>query len=271
MGKSGKAGIQDRPDEPVVELPAQLEPGNEFSHETSLQGEVENFINRLACRGITGMMPYLVHLDVGCRSEDGDSMGKVICDISISADGYAAGPGQTQEKPFGDGPTDLLHAWMFETPDENKTEVDQITAAGATVMGRNMFGPVRGEWDVEWRGWWGENPPYHNPVFVLTHYPHDSLTMEGGTTFNFVTDGIHSALDQARAAAGEQDVAIAGGAGTVNQYLAAGLIDELRTHISPVILGAGERLFDGVSAQKLEVVSARVASLVTHITYRPSS
>ncbi len=195
-------------------------------------------------------------------------MGKVVCDISISADGFAAGPGQTQEKPFGDGPTDLLHAWMFETADENKAEVDQITAVGANVMGRNMFGPIRGEWDSDWRGWWGENPPYHNPVFVLTHYPRDPVPMEGGTTFNFVTDGIHAALDQARAAAGERDIAIAGGAATVNQYLAAGLIDELRTHIAPVTLGTGERLFDGVGPQKLEVISARTTSLVTHINYR---
>jgi dihydrofolate reductase len=159
--------------------------------------------------------------------------GKVVCDISISADGYVAGPGQTADKPFGDGPVDLLHAWMFDTPDENKAEVDQITSAGAYVMGRNMFGPDRGAWDLDWKGWWGDDPPYHAPVFVLTHHPRDPVTMRGGTTFTFVTDGIHAALDQARAAAGQRDVAIAGGAATVNQYLAAGLIDELRTHIPP--------------------------------------
>jgi dihydrofolate reductase len=194
--------------------------------------------------------------------------GKVVCDISISADGYVAGPGQTADRPFGDGPVDLLHAWMFDTPDENKAEVDQLTSAGAYVMGRNMFGPVRGEWDLDWKGWWGDDPPYHAPVFVLTHHPRDPLTMLGGTTFTFVTDGIHSALDQARAVAGERDVAIAGGAATVNQYLAAGVIHELRTHIAPVTLGAGERLFDGVGPRHLELLSARSASLVTHVGYR---
>ena len=140
----------------------------------------------------------------------------VFCDISISADGYVAGPGQTADKPFGDGPIDRLHAWMFDTPDENKAEVDQVVDAGAFVMGRNMFGPDRGDWDLSWMGWWGENPPYHAPVFVLTHRPRDPLPMQGGTTFTFVTDGIHSALDQARKAAGDRDVAIAGGAATVN-------------------------------------------------------
>lgn len=193
---------------------------------------------------------------------------KVVCDISISADGYAAGPGQTADKPFGDGPVDRLHAWMFDTPGENKAEIDQITSVGAFVMGRNMFGPVRGEWDLGWRGWWGEDPPYHAPVFVLTHHPREPLTMQGGTTFTFVIDGIGSALDQARKAAGDRDVAIAGGAATINQYLAAGLIDELRTHIAPATLGAGERLFDGVPPLHLELLTVRGASLVTHISYR---
>jgi dihydrofolate reductase len=136
---------------------------------------------------------------------------KVFCDISISADGYVAGPGQTAEKPFGDGPVDRLHAWMFDTPDENKAEIDQVVAAGAFVMGRNMFGPGRSEWDLSWQGWWGDNPPYHAPVFVLTHHPREPLTMEGGTTFTFVTGGIDPALDQGRLAAGDRDVAIAGG------------------------------------------------------------
>ena len=193
---------------------------------------------------------------------------RVVCDISVSADGYVAGPGQTADKPFGDGPVDRLHAWMFETPDENTAEVDRISSADAYVMGRNMFGPVRGDWDLDWRGWWGENPPYHAPVFVLTHHPRDPLTMQGGTTFTFVTDGISSALEQARVAAGDRDIAIAGGAATVNQCLAAGLIDELRTHIAPVTLGAGERLFDGVPPLRLELLAVRPASLVTHISYR---
>jgi dihydrofolate reductase len=151
---------------------------------------------------------------------------RVVCDISIAADGYVAGPGQTAEKPFGDGAVDRLHAWMVDTPDENQAEADRIVSAGAFVMGRNMFGPVRGDWDLSWMGWWGENPPYHAPVFVLTHHSRDPLTMQGGTTFTFVTDGIDSALDQARKAAGDRDVAIAGGAATVNQYLAAGLVDQ---------------------------------------------
>ena len=194
-------------------------------------------------------------------------MGKVLCDMSISADGYAAGPNQTRDRPFGDGPVDRLHAWMFDTPDENAAEVSEIVNAGAFVMGRNMFGPIRGEWDLDWTGWWGDDPPYHGPVFVLTHHPREPLTMQGGTTFNFVTHGIESALAQARAAAGDRNVAIAGGAATVNQYLRGGHIDELRTHVVPVTLGAGERLFDGVQAQSLELISSRGASLVTHITY----
>jgi dihydrofolate reductase len=192
---------------------------------------------------------------------------KVFCDISISADGYVAGPGQTAEKPFGDGPVDRLHAWMFDTPDENKAEIDQVVAAGAFVMGRNMFGPGRGGWDLSWNGWWGDNPPYHAPVFVLTHHSREPLAMEGGTTFTFVTDGIESALDQARKAAGDRDVAIAGGAATINQYLAAGLIDEIRIHIAPVTVGAGERLFDGLPPLNLEIIAVRGASLATHISY----
>jgi dihydrofolate reductase len=195
-------------------------------------------------------------------------MGKVVCDVAVSVDGFVAGPNQTREKPFGDGPVERLHAWMFETPDENKAEVDEIVNAGAFVMGRNMFGPIRGEWDLDWQGWWGDEPPYHGPVFVLTHYPREPLTMQGGTTFTFVTDGIESALTQARAAAGDRNVAIAGGAATINQYLGAGHIDELRVHIAPVVLGAGERLFDSVAPQELELVPARQASLVTHTVYR---
>src|SRR4030095_15577683 len=187
---------------------------------------------------------------------------KVFCNISISADGYVAGRGQTAEKPFGDGPVDQLHAWMFDTPDENEAELDQILDAGAFVMGRNMFGPIRGEWDdLSWTGWWGEDPPYHAPVFVLTHHPRDPVTMQGGTTFTFVTDGIHSALDQARKAAGDRDVAIAGGAATVNQYLAAGLVDALRIHVAPCTFG-------GVPPLQLEVLGVRAASLTTHISYR---
>lgn len=192
----------------------------------------------------------------------------VVCDVSISADGYVAGPDQSREKPLGDGRADRLHAWMFDTPDENKAEIDGILSAGAFVMGRNMFGPIRGEWDLDWNGWWGDEPPYHAPVFVLTHHPREPLTMQGGTTFTFVTDGIESALAQARAAAAGRDAAIAGGAATINQYLRAGLIDELRTHIAPITLGTGERLFEDVPGLNLQLVSSRYASLVTHITYR---
>ena len=195
-------------------------------------------------------------------------MGKVFSDLGVTADGFATGLNQREEAPFGDIDETWLHGWMFETPDENRAEIDAIVDSGATIMGRNMFGPVRGEWDREWRGWWGPNPPYHNHVFVLTHFPQDPIEMEGGTTFHFVTDGIHSALEQARAAAGDLDISVAGGPGTVNQFLTAGLLDELRLHITPFILGEGVRVFEGVPPQALERVSVRTASLVTHVTYR---
>jgi dihydrofolate reductase len=210
-------------------------------------------------------------------------MSKVTSDLSISADGYSAGPNQTEQRPFGDdggdGWGDRLHSWIFENPEEDLAGGDsnvqaaaaggETTAPGAFVMGRNMFGPVRGEWDREWNGWWGDDPPYHVPVFVLTHYPRDPQPMDGGTTFHFVSDGIESALKQAREAAGDRDVAIQGGASTINQYLAAGLIDELRLHIVPLTLGAGTRLFDGVPPLKLEQLESPPAkSSVTHVTYR---
>jgi dihydrofolate reductase len=196
-------------------------------------------------------------------------MGIVYSDIAVSADGFAAGINQREEKPLGEIDESWLHSWMFNAYEENRAEVDAIVHSGATIMGRNMFGPVRGEWDRDWRGWWGDEPPYHGPVFVLTHYPHDPIEMEGGTTFHFVTDGIHSAFERARAAAGDRNISIAGGASTVNQYLAAGLLDELRLHVTACILGAGERVFDGVPMQALERVSVRATSLVTHMTYRP--
>ena len=142
---------------------------------------------------------------------------------------------------------------------------------GATIMGRNMFGPIRGPWeDEEWKGWWGDDPPYHHPVFVLTHHAREPIEMQGGTTFNFVTDGIASAVDRARTAAGPGSVAIAGGATTINQYLAAGLIDELRLHLVPFTAGVsgGSRIFDGVPAIDFDVVSARDTQYVTHLTYR---
>lgn len=200
------------------------------------------------------------------------SKGSVIANITISADGYVAGPNQTEERPFGDdggdGFGDRLHAWMFENREENRTEIDQVAAYEAVIMGRNMFGPVRGEWDRQWNGWWGDDPPFQSAVFVLTHYAREPQPMDGGTTYHFVTDGIESALGQARAAAGEGDVAILGGASTINQYLAAGLVDELRLHIAPLTLGDGARLFDGVPPLNLEQVTARAASSVVHATYR---
>jgi dihydrofolate reductase len=201
-----------------------------------------------------------------------DGVGRVIGEITISIDGYSAGLNQTEERPFGDdggdGTGDKLHAWMFDTPEESRAERDQFAAAKAFIMGRNMFGPVRGEWDRQWNGWWGQDPPFHAPVFVLTHHARDPQPMDGGTTYHFVTDGIESALAQARAAAGDGDVLIAGGATTINEYLAAGLVDELRLHIVPLTLGAGTRLFEGVPPLKLEQVRSRAASLVTHVTYR---
>ena len=192
---------------------------------------------------------------------------RVTCDISVSADGFAAGPNQSLEHPLGEG-GERLHRWMIEMPDENAAEIAAIVEAGAYIMGRNMFGPGRGEWDDEWTGWWGDEPPYHAPVFVLTHHPRAPLTMEGGTTFTFVTDGIESALEQAHAAAGEKSVAFAGGASTVRQYLAAGLIDELRLHTAPVVQVTGERLLAGLDDLTLEQVSSIDAELVTHVTYR---
>ena len=192
-------------------------------------------------------------------------MTTVTCDITVSADGYAAGVNQSLEHPLGEG-GELLHAWRGD--DENAVESAAVTEAGAYIMGRNMFGPGRGEWDMEWTGWWGEDPPYHAPVFVLTHYPRATLAIQGGTTFTFVTDGIDSALEQARAAAGEKSVAIAGGAATVRQYLSALLVDELRLHIAPVVQGAGEPVLAGLSDLNLERVSSVEREHVTHVTYR---
>jgi dihydrofolate reductase len=195
-------------------------------------------------------------------------MSKVTCDMGMSIDGYVAGPNQSLDAPFGEGVDDnTLHRWMFDTADENATELAAITDAGAFIMGRNMFGPGRGQWDLDWTGWWGPEPPYKAPVFVLTHFEREPVEMAGGTTYHFVTTGIEDALRQARAAAGDRNVAIAGGAATVNQYLAAGLVDELRLHVAPVLLGRGERLFEGVGRTVLTQVGARSTPLVTHLTY----
>ena len=197
-------------------------------------------------------------------------MGIVTADISVTLDGYGAGPNQRLAAPFGDIDESRLHPWMFEHADENSAEIAAITEASAYIMGRNMFSPGRGEWDLSWKGWWGDDPPYHAPVFVLTHHAREPLPMEGGTTFNFVTDGIESALDQACAAAGSGNIAIAGGATTINQYLAAGLIDELRLHVVPFVadVKGGSRMFDGIGPTALDVVAARHTPHVTHLTYR---
>jgi dihydrofolate reductase len=198
-------------------------------------------------------------------------MTQVTCDIGISLDGISAGLHQSLERPFGDGVGggEQLHAWMFEHAAAHQTERAAITAAGAFIMGRHMFTPGRGKWDLGWRGWWGEDPPYHAPVFVLTHHEREPLEMEGGTTFHFVTGGPQEALDRAREAAGDRSVSVAGGATTINQYLAADQIDELRLHIAPVVLDVeGVRLFDGVGQRPLKAVGGRVTPEVTHLVLR---
>ena len=200
-------------------------------------------------------------------------MTRVTLDMTISLDGFVAGPKQSLENPLGAN-GDRLHRWMFEAAAENAAEVEAIVSSGAYIMGRNMFGPIRGEWilgdddEIDWNGWWGPEPPYHGPVFVLTNHPRPLLVMKGGTTFTFVTEGIESALTQAIASSPDGTVSIAGGASIVRQYLEAGLVDELRLHLAPVLLGSGERLFDGLSIGELEPLTARATALVTHLAYR---
>jgi dihydrofolate reductase len=194
--------------------------------------------------------------------------------MSISADGYVAGPGQSQEHPLGVG-GEALHGWHLgpnqDHPVNRQVVSDMMDGIGATIMGRNMFGPIRGEWgNSDWTGWWGDNPPYHCPVYVLTHHEHDSIEMAGGTTFHFVTDGIEAAYAMARAAAGDQAISIAGGASCARQAIQAGLVDEIDLQINPVILGAGERLLDGLEAGRptLELVRVLQAPGVAHVRYR---
>jgi len=198
-------------------------------------------------------------------------MPKVTSGLTISLDGFGAGLNQSFEKPFGDNfEADLLDRWMFDEPEKHHhtKEIKAILDAGAFIMGSNMFGPKDRRSKPEWKGWWGDNPPYHAPVFVLTHEAREPIEMEGGTTFYFVTDGIESALKKAQQAAGDRNVKIMGGANTINQHLAAGLIDELWLHIAPVTVGKGSRLFEGVSDLKLEPIEISGTSVVTHIRYK---
>ena len=208
-------------------------------------------------------------------------MSSVTCQISISLDGFVAGPNQSVEDPIGEGGM-RLHEWVFKTDSwrgqhgleggEHTVDsevVDEIVqGVGAYVMGRKMFGGGDGVWDETWTGWWGEDPPFHAPVFVLTHHPREPLSMQGGTTFTFVTDGIESALEQARMAADGRDVAISGGASAVRQYLAAGMLDELYLHIVPIVLRAGERLLENVGEPIVEPVKVVASPAVTHVKYR---
>ena len=208
-------------------------------------------------------------------------MAELTCDISMSLDGFVAGPDPTLEQPLGEG-GDRLHQWAYDleswrephglsggTSGNPDAEVmrETVARAGATIMGRRMFGGGDGPWDESWQGWWGEEPPFHHPVFVLTHHPREPLVMEG-TTFTFVTDGIESALEQARVAAAGRDVAVGGGAEAIQQYLRAGLLDELQVHVAPILLGGGTRLFDGVGPASLEIVRTVESPAVTHIRYR---
>jgi dihydrofolate reductase len=210
-------------------------------------------------------------------------MSKVRVHISTSLDGYVAGPNQTQEEPLGQG-GESLHDWMValkawrepqgmeggEVNENTPVVAEEHANVGAEVMGRGKFGPAtRGPWgDDPWQGWWGDDPPFHKPVFVVTHHEREPLKLTD-TTFTFVTDGIESALEQAKQAAGDKDVFIGGGARTINEYLAAGLVDEMELHVVPMLLGGGARLFDGVSPDlKLELLRVVEAPGVTHLKYR---
>jgi dihydrofolate reductase len=211
-------------------------------------------------------------------------MGNVRVHISISADGYVAGPNQSLEIPLGEG-GEGLHEWVValrawrephrmeggEANASTPVVEESFANVGAVIMGRGMFGGGPGAWDEDWRGWWGEEPPFHMPVFVLTHHPREPLTLSD-TTFAFVTDGIEAALERAREAAAGKDVTIGGGAGAINQYLAAGLVDELELNVVPLLLGDGARLFEGVGTTvQLEQVRAVDAPGVTHLKYRVST
>ncbi len=211
-------------------------------------------------------------------------MSKLRFKISMSLDGFVAGPSQSVENPLGIG-GGRLHEWAFQLAEfrallgleggevnESTTVVkESLAGIGATVMGRNMFGGHPGPWDAKnpWNGWWGVNPPFHHPVFVLTHHAREPLELEGGTTFTFVTDGIKAAVEQARQAAGGKDVSLAGGAKAAQQHLAAGLVDEMEINLVPTLLGSGERLFDGVgdNLHGLDLVRTVAAPKVTHLKF----
>jgi dihydrofolate reductase len=211
-------------------------------------------------------------------------MSKLRCHISISADGFVAGPNQSKENPLGEGGEEL-HSWAVrlaawrgahgntggEVNESSRIMEETLQTVGAGVMGRNMFGPAGGgEWgDQSWTGWWGDDPPYHNDVFILTHHPRGPVEMVGGTVYHFVTDGIERAVERAKEAAGGQDVRLWGGAQVVQQCLAAGLLDVLELHIVPVLLGDGARLFDNLGGADiaLEQVRAVAAPGVTHVKY----
>src|SRR5215213_9261890 len=214
-------------------------------------------------------------------------MSNLRAQISISVDGYVAGPSQSEKDPLGEGGEEL-HEWITKLAAwraAHGREGGEVNASspivealqeniGATLMGRNMFGGGPGPWgEQRWNGWWGDDPPFHTPVFVLTHHEREPLEMEGGTTFHFVTDGIESALEQAREAAAGKDVALGGGANAIQQYLAADLVDEMTLNVAPVLLGAGERLFAnvGVPEREIELVEAIDAPDVTHLRYRFAS
>lgn len=211
-------------------------------------------------------------------------MARLICDISMSLDGFVAGPNPSLERPLGDG-GDLLHEWAFaaaswreqhgltggEANVDSEVLEESTRAAGAVVMGRRMFSGGEGLWEDDPRanGWWGDDPPFHVPVFVLTSEARETLVMKGGTSFTFVTDGIEAALDRARAAAGDKDVALAGGASVVQQYLKAGLLDEIQIHLAPVLLGDGVSLFDRLAIDALGLETRRVIATpsVTHLRF----
>jgi dihydrofolate reductase len=218
------------------------------------------------------------------QSKGARAMSRLRSHISVSADGFVAGANQSADNPLGEG-GERLHDWVVslaswreahgmeggEVNESSRIVEETIENVGAAVMGRKMFGPPGGgDWgDGDWKGWWGDNPPYHYDVYVLTHHPRDPVEMEGGTTFHFVTDGIESALERAKESAGDQDVMLWGGAQAINQYLAAGLLDEIELHIVPVLLGDGARLFDDLGGAQIELEQVRAVAApgVTHVKY----